>query len=374
MRIGMAGLAALYWPMALGNGIAADDEVEFLAAATLGEDDSYVRDTLRMLPKEYAEKFGVALYEQAEEMIERERLDAVVLICRHSQHAEWTERLAALGVDIVIPKSFATTAEQAERIVRAGAENGVKIAVTPSARYLPWMLAVKDALDRGLIGDPFALRICHHHGVIDVFHPTDWYRDVAEGGPELSLGWYGVDLILHLLQDSPATVHAEYGNFTSPESPFMDCGRITMRMARGAIASFDMYFCNRVPYPSWQLELVGTKGVISVHRVPGESAGMVVSLDGADGYQNLPVPTPATGWELVWLDEFKRGERPAISAEWARDVTNICLAARDSAERRGLVELQRGSAGQSTLSILSPRLLLGGVGVWDLVPTVRWVC
>ena len=339
MKIGMAGLAALYWPVALGNGLVADDEVEFAAAATLGEEASYIHDTLRMLPVEYAEKFGVALYEQAEEMIERERLDTVVLICRHSQHAEWTERLAALGVDIAIPKSFATTADQAGRIVRAGVEHGVKIAVTPSARYLPWMLAVKDALDRGLIGDPFSLRICHHHGVLDVFHPTDWYRDPAEGGPELSLGWYGVDLIMHLLQDSPATVSAEYGNFTSPESPFMDCGRIMLRMAGGAIASFDMYFCNRVPYPSWQLEVLGPKGVISVHRVPGESAATVVSLDSADGYQPLPVPTHTTGWEMVWLDEFKRGERPAVSAEWAREVTSVCLAARDSAERGNIVVL-----------------------------------
>ena len=51
-----------------------------------------------------------------------------------------------------------------------------------------------------------------------------------------------------------ASVYAEYGNYTSPDSPFMDCGRILMRTEGNGLASFDMYFCNRVPYPSWQLE------------------------------------------------------------------------------------------------------------------------
>jgi hypothetical protein len=51
-----------------------------------------------------------------------------------------------------------------------------------------------------------------------------------------------------------ASVYAEYGNYTSPNSPFMDCGRISMRTEGNGLASFDMYFCNRMPYPSWQLE------------------------------------------------------------------------------------------------------------------------
>ena len=54
-----------------------------------------------------------------------------------------------------------------------------------------------------------------------------------EGGPELSLGWYGIDSAFHLMEDKVKTVYAQYGNFTSPDSPFMDCGRIEMRMAQG---------------------------------------------------------------------------------------------------------------------------------------------
>ena len=43
------------------------------------------------------------------------------------------------------------------------------------------------------------MRLCQHHGTIDVFNAADWYRDPAEGGPELSLGWHGIDLVPYLM-------------------------------------------------------------------------------------------------------------------------------------------------------------------------------
>ena len=192
MRVGMVGLAALYWPMTLGRGLQGREGVEFCAAATLGVDDANIRDTLGISAAEYAQRFGVKLYSQAEEMVAAERLDTVVLITRHTEHADWAERMARLGVDIFIPKTFATTLDDAERIARAQECYGVKIAVGPSARYLPPMMAVKEALDGGLIGKPFALRICHHHGTIDAFHPRDWDRELQEGGR--SFRWGGMGL------------------------------------------------------------------------------------------------------------------------------------------------------------------------------------
>lgn len=333
MRVGMVGLAALYWPVAIGNGLRGREGVEFLGAAMLDASRADIEETLGMSAVEYAERFNVKLYHRAEEMVGNERLDTVVLATRHTEHAVWAERMAELGVDIFIPKTFATTIADAERIVQAQERYGVKIGVGPSARYLPPMMAAKDAVDRGLIGEPFAIRICHHHGTLDVFHENDWYRDPEEGGPELSLAWYGIDLILHFMGDSVETVFAEYGNFTTPDSPFMDCGRILMRMGRGGLASFDMYFCSRVPYPSWQMEIVGPEGVVSIHRVEGDSAGTVVSLDSARGYETLPLPDQTPGWETFWIEDFRRGRQPAISAEVAKLITEISLVARDSASQ-----------------------------------------
>ena len=339
MRIGIVGLAALYWPMAMARGLQNRADVKFCAAATLDVPDSAIRNMLGSSAQEYAERFQLTVYQAAEEMIKQEQLDTVILVTRHSEHADWVERLAALGVNIFIPKTFTTTLADAERIVQAQQRSGVQIAVGPSARFLPPMLAMKQAIDQGLIGKPFSARICHHHGTIDVFNAADWYRDPTEGGPELSLGWYGIDLILHLMADTPTAVFAQYGNFTSSDSPFMDCGRIELRLAQGGMASFDMYFCNRVAYPSWQAEIIGPQGVISLHRVEGEARKTVVSVDNGDGYQLLPLPEQTPSWEMFWMDEFLNRRPPTISAATAKQITAIALAARESAHEGRVVSL-----------------------------------
>lgn len=339
MRIGLAGLNALYWPISIGDGLKGKPGVEFLAAATLGASEACIKESLGMIPAEYAAKYQIKLYTQAEDMIAREKLDTVAIVTCHSEHADWVERLARLGVNIYLPKTFATTPEDAERIVQAEKKNGIRIAVGPSARFLPQLAAVKRALDQDLIGNPFSLRICHHHGSIDSFHRNDWYRDPKEGGPELSLGWYGIDLAMHLMQDEVQTVFARYGNYTTPGSPFMDCGRIVMEMKRGSIASFDMYFCNRVNYPAWQLEIVGPKGVISIHRTERDSSRTVVSIDDATGYKQLQVAQEKPCWETFWIDELAQGRELSLTSEYARQVTLISLAARDSANMGTAVTL-----------------------------------
>ena len=339
MRIGIAGLNALYWPVSIGDGLVGKPGVQFLAVATLGASDAGIKESLGLTPAEYAAKNNIKLYAHAEDMIASEKLDTVAIVTPHSEHANWVERLARLGVNIYLPKTFATSPADAERIVQAEKQNGIRIAVGPSARFLPQLAAVKRSLDDGLIGEPFALRICHHHGTMDGFHPNDWYRDPKEGGPELSLGWYGIDLVLHLMGDQVKKVFAKYGNYTTPGSPFMDCGRIIMELGRGGAATFDMYFCNRVGYPSWQLEIVGPRGVISIHRAENSSSKTVVSIDAAGGYKELPTLQETPHWERFWVDELAQGRALSVTAEYARQVTLISLAARESAQTGKAVEL-----------------------------------
>ena len=50
MRIGMAGLNALYWPATAGNYLFNKPGVEFLAAATLGESDADIQGNLGHIP------------------------------------------------------------------------------------------------------------------------------------------------------------------------------------------------------------------------------------------------------------------------------------------------------------------------------------
>ena len=152
------------------------------------------------------------------------------------------------------------------------------------------------------------------------------------------MGWYGIDLVLHLMGDHITKVFAKYNNYTTPDSPFMDCGRMIMELGRGGTATFDMVFCNRMDYPSWQLEIIGPRGVISIHRTESNSTIAVVTLDRPDGHSTLPLPEATPHWEMFWVDEFLQWQACSVSAEYAKQVTYISLAARESARSgRGII-------------------------------------
>jgi predicted dehydrogenase len=337
LRIGVAGLAALYWPITIARGIAARSDARLVAFSTLGVGDGEIERHLGMRPGEYARTFGAKPYRDLDDMMGTERLDAVALCTRHTWHARWVERLAPFGADIFVAKTFATTGADAERIVAAGRKHRVRIAVGPSARFLPWFAAVRTAVDAGRIGTPFALRIGHHHGTLDVFRRGDFYRDPREGGPELSLGWYLVDLAMQLLKQPVSRVSAEYGTYTTPDSPFMDCGRLTLRMADGAMASCDMYFCNRFAFPSWEMEMTGDKGALLVRQSCGDPSATKVVLLTRSGRRELALPARSPDWELFWIDEFRARRTPSVSAEYAAEVTRVCLAAREAARKGSVV-------------------------------------
>ena len=71
--------------------------------------------------------------------------------------------------------------------------------------------------------------------------------------------------------------------------------------------------------------------MISIHRAEGGASRTVVSLDGDEGYRTLPVPDQAPGWETFWIEDLLAGRAPALTAEDAKRITQISLAARDSA-------------------------------------------
>lgn len=333
MRIGIVGISTRHWPVAIARNLKSLRGVKLLAAATLSDSDTTVRQHIDMSPAEFAGAFGVKLYRDPEEMVEQERLDTVVISTRHSQHAKWAERMAGLGLNIYIAKTFATTIDDAERIVRAGKKRGASIAVGPSGRHYPPIAAARKALEKDLIGKPFAMRISHHHGTIDAFPNGDWYRDVKEGGPELSLGWYVIDLVLDFMGQGATSVYAQYDNYASPGSPFMDCGKMVLRLSDGGMASCDMYFCHRVPYPAWELEVTGPKGVIRVQSAADGTADAAAWLYAGRGPRPLPVPKRIPNREVFWVDDFRRNRPPAISAGDALEITKISVAAHTSARK-----------------------------------------
>jgi predicted dehydrogenase len=295
----------------------------------MGYDPNLVKISLGKTPEEYAAEHNVALYHDATEMIKKEGLQAVCICARHTEIVDFVELVAPLGVDIYIAKPMATTMEAANRIVKAVRDNNVIATSGTTERFDGGIRAAYQQFKSGAIGELISIRALHQHGNISGFPKGDWYWDEEQGGPELSLIWYAGDVVRWFAGSDVARVYAEYDNYLSDNSPFMDNGKVIMRFENKVMGSIDIYFSVKGwRFPSYEVELVGTEGCIRTQQSVYE--GMLFTKDGVTNFyriQNNNLLDEMRHWVQCCINKTD----PDLTIEDACSVIELCLACRQSA-------------------------------------------
>lgn len=105
-------------------------------------------------------EFGIAaIYDDAEELLRRERPDFVDIITDVATHAPLTRLAARHGAAVICQKPMATSLREAEAMVRFCATRRVPLFVHENFRWQTPIRALAAALGRGTIGRPFRARI-----------------------------------------------------------------------------------------------------------------------------------------------------------------------------------------------------------------------
>lgn len=119
-----------------------------------------VCDSDREKAEAAAKNFGVAnVYHSAAELLEKEPLDFVDIITDVSTHAGFTLAAAEKGIAVICQKPMAPSMHEAKTMVVQCAQKEVPFFVHENFRWQAPVRAVKEALDTGVIGQPFKARI-----------------------------------------------------------------------------------------------------------------------------------------------------------------------------------------------------------------------
>jgi UDP-N-acetylglucosamine 3-dehydrogenase len=337
MRLGIVGLASRYWPAAFAGCARRLPGAELLAAADLDRTPAELQATLGMDAESFAARFGVRLHHDPATMIAREGLEAVFVCAEHTAQPELVELACRAGCHVYVAKPMATTVAGAERIVQAVRRAGVIASSGNTERYDGALREAHRLLRDGAIGELLMVRTLHQHGSIDDFGPDDWYRRPEQGGPELSLLWYTADVLSWFVDSPVVRVYAEYDNFATPGSPFMDNGKAIFRFANRVLGSLDVYFAVRGwQMPRWEIELVGTRGAVRTQQSAYE--GTLFTAAGARGFYRQQQDV-LLAEVRAWLECCRQGSEPEVTVEQARDVIEIALACRRSNQLKQPVTL-----------------------------------
>ena len=337
VRTGIVGLQSVYWPNAFANCLGTISQAELVACADLDYDPNLISASLGKTPTEYAAAYELQLYHDPVEMIQKESLDAVCICVKNTEVVRLVEQVAPLGVAIYIAKPMATTTEAAERIVKTVRENRVIATSGTTERFDGGIREAHQHFKNGAIGKLISIRASHQHGNINSFPNDDWYWEEAQGGPELSLIWYAADVVRWFAGSEVTRVYAEYDNYLSDRSPFMDNGKIILRFENRVIGSIDIYFSvDGFRFPTYEVELVGTTGAIRTQQSVYE--GTLFTKDGINSFYRIQNNNLLD--EMAhWIKCCQNKTDPDLTIEDAQRVIELCLACRQSAQAHTSVTL-----------------------------------
>lgn len=188
----------------------------------------------------------------------------VVLVCSENVlHKEMVIAAAKAKKHILCEKPIATTIEDAEEMIAACEENGVKLSIAYPVRYSAPICDLKKAIDAGELGDIVAIRSTNRGQ-----NPGGWFIDeqLAGGGAVLDHTVHMVDIMRWYL-DSEAMEVSAFANRYFTELDTDDAGIMTIVFENGVVASHDASWSRFPQFPTWgdvMIEVIGTKATRKV--------------------------------------------------------------------------------------------------------------
>lgn len=176
------------------------------------------------------------VYLHAEEMLQKEQLDGVIISANNNQHKMLVIQAARAGVNIIVEKPAAMSVAELDEMTEAVEQAGVKFTVHQQRRFDKDFDVVKQCYDKRLVGDIYTIQ-SSLYGYNGNMH--DWHVYKSEGGGMLyDWGVHLIDQILYMVDSRLVTVFADVRNVVNKEVD--DYFKIILRFENNVTAEIEL--------------------------------------------------------------------------------------------------------------------------------------
>lgn len=325
LKIGMLSFAHVHAP-AYARLLNAMPDVEFAGIA----------DGDRSRGEAAARAYGCDFYADHDALLRAPGLAGVIVCAPNVQHRELVVAAAGAGRHVLCEKPLATTREDGEAMVAACAAADVQLMTAFPMRFSPPVLALRDMVRDGAIGDIVAARTTNH-GVL----PPGWFTDplLAGGGAVMDHTVHVADLLRWILDREFTSVYAEIDTLLHPGLPVDDAAILLLEMEGGLFASLDPSWSRPASFPTWgdvTLDLIGTRGVLSL-----DAFAQKLHLYGAPSGPRWEsyAGSGDAGMLQAFVDAVRHGRPVPVTGVDGLRATEVALAAYASARHGEVVQL-----------------------------------
>ena len=246
-----------------------------------------------------AEQFHARFYPDCREMLDKEKLDGVVVATPTHLHASIGVECAKRGLHLLMEKPIASTLEESDKLIEAARENKVRLLVGHHRRFNPYVEEMRRIVTEGQLGKLVGMVVLWALLKSDDYYEPAWRRQKG-AGPITNNVIHDID-VLRVIGGGVSRVYAEKSHEVR-KFEVEDTGSITLRFVNGAIAN--IFISDAVPSP-WADE--HTTGEITAFPQYGENCYYVFGTQASLSFPHLK--------KVFYPDPIKRGWREPLAFE-----------------------------------------------------------
>ncbi|MFO7958636.1 MAG: Gfo/Idh/MocA family oxidoreductase [Candidatus Brocadiia bacterium] len=306
-----------------------------------------------------AERHGATACYDHEEMLQRQRPDAVSVCTPHHTHADLTCDCLRAGADVLCEKPLAIRPDDIERMLRTARSEGRKLAGVFQHRFDPVTAAMKRAVSEGLFG-----QLLNAGASIRCYRGPDYYRSgewrgtwAGEGGAVLiNQAIHSID-VMQWLAGPVKSVFGRQTNLRLADCiETEDTASASLEFANGAMGSIEATASSHLDFDA-AVHFYGTGGSFRLTtggrdeleflRVEEEEAAERVQellAEAAQEDQSAAMGKACYGTShgrqiADFVDAVANGHEPTVTGDDARHAVEVVLAVYESARKGRPVEL-----------------------------------
>jgi predicted dehydrogenase len=317
-----------------------------LAAYALRDGERFLNEQARPQPSDISRKEAeqvqrhptfrpdTRIYGTYQEMFSKEELDVVGTCLPYAINAFASIAAAEMGIHVMSEKPLATELSDLEHLEHVVRQTGIQISAMLDMRLSAGILTVRDAISKGLIGDPVLATAQKSYK----FGERPWFYKKREtyGGTIPWIGIHAIDFIQYTTRLKISQVAAMQSNQCHPDYPGAeDNVGILLKFSNGGTAVVTLDYLRPEAaegHGDDRLRVIGDQGVVEMR------GGKVELTTRNQPARELPLlPSRSIFADFV---AYLRGQGEHVIAPGeAIAVTRVCLLTRQAADEQRLLSV-----------------------------------
>jgi UDP-N-acetylglucosamine 3-dehydrogenase len=282
-----------------------------------------ISDLMREKSEEVATQYNSKGFVDYMDILKMPEIDAVSVCVPTTHHFNVVMDAIEHGKHVLVEKPIAFTLREAEAMVKAAKDEGVKLATGHVERFNPAVGKAKELIKDDVIGEVVSASAKR----VGPFPPR-----IKDVGVIIDLAIHDVDIMFHLFDSPISRIYANMGSRLE-KCEYEDHAEIMSSFKNGIIGMLEVNWLT--PYKKRKLEITGVDGIISIDYID-----QTVHVYGKSTQNvNIDYKEPLREELGSFLSAVDNGEEPKITGKDGIYALKAVTAAMKSAKDNLPVEI-----------------------------------